>query len=63
MESSWSFLTTNCYTQVDWKDEAHMTMDDRVATLLDDEADLMLQRFSSGVYWSEGKFESRTPLA
>lgn len=47
---------------VDWKDEAHMTMDARVATLLDDEADLMLQRFSSGVYWSEGKFESRTLL-
>ncbi|MCG8600949.1 MAG: hypothetical protein MI807_12465 [Verrucomicrobiales bacterium] len=47
---------------IDWKDEAYISMDDRVARLLDDEADLMLQRFSSGVYWSEGKFEGRTLL-
>lgn len=47
---------------INWKDEAYISMDDRVARLLDDEADLMLQRFSSGVYWSEGKFEGRTLL-
>lgn len=47
---------------IDWKDHDHVTMDGRVASLLDDEADLMLQRFSSGVYWSEGKFDGRTLL-
>jgi hypothetical protein len=47
---------------IDWKDEAHISMDDRVASLLDDEADLMLQRFSSGAYWSDGKFDGRTIL-
>lgn len=47
---------------IDWKDEAHLRMDERVAALLDDEADLMLQRFSSGVYWKDGNFEGRQLL-
>lgn len=47
---------------IDWKDEAHQTFDDRVADLLDNEADLMLQRFSTGVYWIDGKFEGRQLL-
>ncbi|NLT70337.1 MAG: hypothetical protein GXX91_06545 [Verrucomicrobiaceae bacterium] len=47
---------------IDWKDEAHVAMDARVAALLDNEADLMLQRFSSGVYWTSGKFEARQLL-
>lgn len=47
---------------IDWKDEAHVALDDRVATLLDHEADLMLQRFSSGVYWTSGKFEAKQLL-
>lgn len=47
---------------IDWKDEAHVAMDSRVAVLLDNEADLMLQRFSSGVYWTSGKFEGKQLL-
>lgn len=47
---------------IDWKDEAHQTFDHRVADLLDNEADLMLQRFSTGVYWTDGKFEGRQLL-
>jgi len=47
---------------IDWKDEDHVTFDERVADLLDNEADLMLQRFSSGVYWTEGQFEGRQLL-
>ena len=47
---------------IDWKDEAHVAMDGRVAALLDNEADLMLQRFSSGVYWTSGNFEGRQLL-
>lgn len=47
---------------IDWKDEAHVAMDARVAALLDNEADLMLQRFSSGIYWASGKFEARQLL-
>ena len=47
---------------IDWKDEAHQTFDDRVADLLDNEADLMLQRFSTGVYWIDGEFEGRQLL-
>jgi len=47
---------------IDWKDEAHVAMDGRVAALLDNEADLMLQRFSSGVYWTSGKFEAKQLL-
>ena len=47
---------------IDWKDEAHVAMDSRVAALLDIEADLMLQRFSSGVYWTSGKFEGKQLL-
>ncbi len=47
---------------IDWKDEAHVAMDARVAALLDNEADLMLQRFSSGVYWTSGKFEAKQLL-
>lgn len=47
---------------IDWKDEAHTAMDSRVAALLDNEADLMLQRFSSGIYWASGKFEARQLL-
>jgi len=48
--------------ETDWRSEAHVEFDDRVASLLDDEADLVIQRFSSGVYWSEGRFESRRLL-
>lgn len=47
---------------IDWKDEAHVTLDTRVAALLDSEADLMLQRFSSGIYWTSGKFEGKQLL-
>jgi len=47
---------------IDWKDEDHVAMDSRVAALLDIEADLMLQRFSSGVYWTSGKFEGKQLL-
>jgi hypothetical protein len=47
---------------IDWKDEAHVAMDSRVAALLDNEADLMLQRFSSGVYWTSGTFEAKQLL-
>ena len=47
---------------IDWKDEAHVAMDSRVAALLDIEADLMLQRFSSGVYWTSWKFEGKQLL-
>ncbi|MEM6277957.1 MAG: hypothetical protein AAF733_00660 [Verrucomicrobiota bacterium] len=47
---------------IDWADESHAAFDERVANLLDDEADLMLQRFSSGVYWSGGKFDGRQLL-
>lgn len=46
----------------DWKDAAHHTLDDRVATLLDNEAELVIQRFSSGVYWKDGQFEGRQLL-
>ncbi len=47
---------------IDWKDEEHQLFDHRVADLLDNEADLMLQRFSAGVYWTDGKFEGRQLL-
>lgn len=47
---------------IDWKDEAYLTMDTRVAELIDHESDLVLQRFSSGVYWSGGQFEARQLL-
>lgn len=47
---------------IDWQDEAHVQMDERVAALLDDEADLMLQRFSAGNYWKDGNFEGRKLL-
>ncbi|MDF1825967.1 MAG: hypothetical protein P1U68_15080 [Verrucomicrobiales bacterium] len=47
---------------IDWADENHAVMDERVASLLDAEADLMLQRFSKGVYWTDGKFEGRQLL-
>lgn len=47
---------------IDWKDTAYVSMDERVASLLDDESDLMLQRFSTGVYWSEGSFDGRAML-
>ncbi|MDF1657175.1 MAG: hypothetical protein P1U58_06155 [Verrucomicrobiales bacterium] len=47
---------------IDWADENHAVMDEKVAALLDSEADLMLQRFSSGVYWTDGKFEGRQLL-
>lgn len=47
---------------IDWADENHAVMDRRVAELLDAEADLMLQRFSSGVYWTDGKFDGRQLL-
>lgn len=47
---------------IDWKNEAHLTMDTRVAELIDHESDLVLQRFSSGVYWTGGQFEGRKLL-
>jgi len=47
---------------IDWKDEAHQTMDTRVADLIDHESDLVLQRFSSGAYWVGGKFEGKQLL-
>ncbi|MEM6277892.1 MAG: hypothetical protein AAF733_00335 [Verrucomicrobiota bacterium] len=47
---------------IDWADENHVVLDEKVASLLDAEADLMLQRFSSGVYWTEGKFDGRQLL-
>ncbi|MDF2375621.1 MAG: hypothetical protein P1U81_05230 [Verrucomicrobiales bacterium] len=47
---------------IDWADENHAVMDEKVASLLDSEADLMLQRFSSGVYWTDGKFDGRQLL-
>lgn len=47
---------------IDWKDEAHLTMDARVAELIDHESDLVLQRFSTGFYWSDGRFEGRKLL-
>lgn len=47
---------------IDWKDRAHVEMDKRVAALLDDEADLALKRFSTGVYWADGKFDGRALL-
>lgn len=47
---------------IDWKDEAHLRMDSRVAELIDRESDLLLQRFSSGVYWPEGSFEGKQLL-
>lgn len=53
------FKTLNA---TDWKDEAHLRMDARVAELIDHESDLVLQRFSSGVYWASGKFEGRQLL-
>ncbi len=47
---------------IDWKDEAHNEMDERVAQLIDQESDKMLQRYSSGEYWQEGKFEGKKAL-
>ncbi len=47
---------------IDWRDEAHHSMDERVVELLDNEADLMLQRFSSGVYWKDRQFDGRQLL-
>ncbi len=46
----------------DWKDQAHLAMDARVAELIDHESDLVLQRFAAGVYWTEGRFEARQML-
>lgn len=48
--------------ETDWKDEAHIAMDARVAEHIDREADLALQRFSSGVYWASGTFEGKQLL-
>jgi hypothetical protein len=47
---------------IDWKDEAHLRMDTRVAELIDRESDLLLQRFSGGVYWPGGSFEGKQLL-
>lgn len=47
---------------VDWKDEAHLSMDMRVAELIEHESDLVLQRFSGGVYWASGQFEGKQLL-
>lgn len=47
---------------LDWKDEAHLKLDERVALLLDDEADAMLERFSQGKYWASGQFEGKELL-
>ncbi|MCB1207176.1 MAG: hypothetical protein KDN18_23190 [Verrucomicrobiae bacterium] len=48
--------------ETNWKDEAHVAMDSRVAELIEREADLALQRFSSGVYWASGSFEGKQLL-
>ncbi len=42
-----------------WKDEAHVSMDERIAVLLDEESDAMIERFSSGKYWPDGQFEGK----
>jgi hypothetical protein len=47
---------------INWQNEAHQQMDRRVAKLIDDEADRMLQVYSSGEYWKDGKFEGRKAL-
>ncbi len=47
---------------IDWQGEAHKSLDERVATLIEEESDLMLQRYSSGNYWEDGKFEGRKAL-
>lgn len=47
---------------IDWRDEAHHALDERVVELLDSESDLVLQRFSNGVYWSDGQFDGRQLL-
>lgn len=47
---------------IDWSSEARVAMDERVADLLDAEADLVIQRFSSGAYWTDGRFEGRQLL-
>lgn len=47
---------------INWQNEAHQQMDHRVANLIDDEADRMLQVYSSGEYWKDGKFEGRQAL-
>lgn len=47
---------------IDWQTEAHQQMDRRVAELIDEEADRMLQCYSSGDYWKDGKFDGRQPL-
>ena len=47
---------------INWQNEAHQQMDHRVAKLIDDEADRMLQVYSSGEYWKDGKFEGRKAL-
>lgn len=47
---------------INWKDEAHLSMDHRVAELIEHESDLMLQRFSTGIYWTTGTFEGKQLL-
>jgi len=48
--------------KTDWHDEFHLELDARVARLLDQESDLMLKRFGSGAYWTDGRFEGRQLL-
>jgi len=47
---------------MDWGSKTHTETDERVADIVNREADKMLDRFSSGTYWAEGKFETRTLL-
>jgi len=45
---------------IDWRAEDRATGDERVAEIIDREADTMLERFSTGYYWTESRFDSRT---
>jgi len=47
---------------IHWQDESRVALDARVAELLDTESDLVIQRFSTGVYWTEGRFEGKQLL-
>jgi hypothetical protein len=48
--------------KTDWFDESHLALDGRVSRLLDQESDLMLKRFGSGAYWTDGRFDGKQLL-
>jgi len=48
--------------QIDWRAEDHTCGDARVAEIIDRESDVMLERFSTGYYWSDSRFDTRTLL-